>query len=79
MMWTGWGFHWICMVVFWAAVIGLVVWGVARLAPSDRRSGGSGARDLLDERYARGDIDEDEYRRRRRQLDDEADRPERGP
>jgi putative membrane protein len=68
MMWAGWGFHWIWMVVFWAVVIGLVVWAVARLTPTDRDGGGTKARELLDERYARGEIDEEEYRQRRRQL-----------
>jgi putative membrane protein len=69
MMWAGWGFHWIWMVVFWAAVIALVVWAVSRLTPTDRDRGANRARDVLDERYARGEIDEEEYRRRRSQLD----------
>lgn len=67
MMWGDWGFHWIWMVVFWAAIIGLIAWAVARLTPtSDGR--GSDARAILDERYARGELDDDEYRRRRSEL-----------
>ena len=69
MMWVGgWGFHWIWMVVFWVAVIGLIVWAVARLAPTGGDRSGDPARQLLDERYARGEIDHDEYRQRRNEL-----------
>lgn len=68
MMWGDWGFHWIWMVVFWVAVIGLIAWAVTRLAPNgpDRRS--DTARTILDERYARGELDDDEYRRSRSEL-----------
>lgn len=65
MMWGwhgGWGWWWMGLagVVFWA----VVAWAIVMLV----RSGtvhGSHARDVLDERFARGEIDEDEYRRRR--------------
>jgi putative membrane protein len=63
------------MVVFWVAVIGLVVWAVARLAPAgSARTDGSAprtddsARRTIDERYARGELDEEEYRRRRDEV-----------
>jgi putative membrane protein len=64
MMWDG-GWVWMCgaMLVFWA----LVAWVILTLV----RQGNTGARDgndtqaLLDKRFARGDLDEDEYRRRR--------------
>ena len=67
-MWGAWDVHWIWMVVVWVVVIGLIVWAVARVAPSrdDRRR--SSARKILDERYARGDIDDEEYRHRRSEL-----------
>lgn len=72
MMWWGNGQGWIWMVLTWAIVIGLVVWVVARLAPRDGGQGRGGpgdARRILDERFARGEIDEDEYRRRRKELE----------
>lgn len=69
MMWGSWRFHWVWMVVFWGAVLGLIVWAVARLAPSDRDRRTTTAREILDERYARGEVDDEEYRRRRSELD----------
>ncbi len=69
MMWSaGWGFQWIWMVVFWAAVIGLIGFAVTRLAPAGPDRTRRSAHDLLDERYARGELDDDEYRRRRSEL-----------
>ncbi len=52
------------MILFWAGVIVLVVLAVRWL-------GGVGhglARDILDERFADGDIDKDEYEERKRLL-----------
>jgi putative membrane protein len=48
--------------VFW----GLVAWLVVRLVRErDKQSLVThGAREILDERYARGEIEDDEYRRR---------------
>ncbi|MFD4973210.1 SHOCT domain-containing protein [Streptomyces sp. NPDC058424] len=76
----GWGWGWlfmaIFMVLFWALVIAGVVALVRYLAgshhghPSGPLSsgesgwGGRRAEDLLAERFARGEIDEDEYKRR---------------
>jgi putative membrane protein len=70
-MHDGWGwwmvFGWIWMVMFWGAVVTLIVWVVNRIGAS---SGGA-TRDPLDiakERLARGEIDEDEFRRLREHL-----------
>ena len=51
------------------AVLVLLVWLVVRLT-GDRPDGttSSPARRILDDRYARGEIDEEEYRRRRAGL-----------
>ncbi len=67
---SGWGFPLtlIGMAVFWAAVIyGIValVRYTGRNTPSSGDPGRApGAEQLLAERFARGEIDEDEYRRR---------------
>lgn len=59
------------MVVFWVAVIALVVWLVLSFR-SDQATGGieqrHGPEELLAERFARGEIDEDEFARRREVL-----------
>lgn len=63
-----WGGGWM-MPLFWGGVIALVVFLL-------RRSGGSSDRssrdplDLLRERFARGEIDEAEYRTRRQVLEE---------
>jgi putative membrane protein len=57
----GFGIPGLGMVVFWGAIILLVV----LLARSFSQTGGGNkkksAREILDERYARGEIDREEY------------------
>ena len=69
----GWamGGGWLFMLLLLGVVVALVL-GVLRQFGDDRherRMLGRGARDILDERYARGEIDADEYRRRRADLE----------
>ncbi len=61
----------VAMVVFWGAVAWIIVTlvrhrggPVAAPGPAIDPTGASGRR-ILDERFARGEIDEEEYRRRR--------------
>ena len=68
-MWWGgdWGWGaWLAMAVMMLAFWALVFWAGLTLARSDRRRPDSEA--ILGERFARGDIDDDEYRRRRELL-----------
>lgn len=67
MMWGfGWfGFMW--MALFWVGVILLVAWTVRRPDEDVRRSG-SRALEILEERFARGEVDTDEFEARRREL-----------
>jgi putative membrane protein len=69
----GWmGFGWIFMLVFW----GVIIVGVIALARWLLQ--GTGRRDapakkpleILQERYARGEIERDEYEQKRRDLQD---------
>ncbi len=63
------GWMWLMMVGWGAFAIGaiaLVVWLIRR--PS-RSSGQSSGRQILEERYARGEIDTDEFRRRLEALE----------
>jgi putative membrane protein len=69
------------MLLFWALVVAGIVW-LVRNSGSDRRADDAGgvdpgrpadrpgptAQEILDERYARGEIGDDEYRTRRDTL-----------
>lgn len=61
------------MMLLWLVFLGLAVAGIVLLVrggpPSSDRREGSEARRILDERFARGEIDEEEYRRRREILE----------
>jgi putative membrane protein len=69
----GWAVMTIGMLVFWAL---LIAGGVLLVRALDRSSGAaagsarSSPEDVLAERFARGDIDEEEYRRRLLVLSD---------
>lgn len=68
------------MLIFWALVVALIVWivrstGGHRSSPTGRIPADdtgipphSRAQDILDERYARGEISDEEYRARRNTL-----------
>jgi putative membrane protein len=74
MMMNGWmyGWMWIWPLLVLAGLL-LLIYGVVRLAQGSPSVPGdverdSSARQILDERFARGEIDEDDYRRRRGEL-----------
>lgn len=74
MHWWGWLLGSLGMIFFWA----LVIWAVWYVATSMTRGSGGptpgrrGAKELLDERLARGEIDPEEYERLRDLLLDRA-------
>lgn len=64
----GWGGGWMwlwgtLMMLSWVAIIAGAVWLVLRSRSGGPASGGR-ARQILDERYARGELDTEEYRDR---------------
>lgn len=69
---SGWGmFGAVHMVLWWV----LIVLGIAVLVKwlfgstaGGQRSGGHGALDILKERYARGEINKDEFEQKKRDL-----------
>jgi putative membrane protein len=70
--WVGWLIMSLMMVLFWGAIIALVVW----LIRSSRSDGAkqdhvshSDALSILRERFARGEIDAKEYQERARVLE----------
>lgn len=73
----GWGMGWgamIAMAVFWIVLIALIIWAVTRLLPARRAEGGSPQaahetpEEILDRRFARGEIDLETYRTQRDML-----------
>ena len=67
----GWGFGMIGMVLWWllliVAIVLLVKWLFGE-RPEGRRRGGGRAREILEERYARGEIDKKEFEEKKRDL-----------
>ncbi len=66
--WVGWLLMSLLMLAFWALVVfgGMALFRNLRRVDRDRpRLGGGDAQRVLDERYARGEIDENEYVHRR--------------
>ena len=67
-MWFGGGFMWI----FWILLLVILVW-VVKVAMTDAGSKKTMEDDspleILKKRYARGDIEEDEFIRRRKELE----------
>ena len=77
MMWNGFG----CgamgwgggfMMIFWVVVIGLIIWGVVRMSShSGYVSGqnrGSNALNIVKERYAKGEINKEEFEQLKKTL-----------
>lgn len=76
-MWhEGWGWGagaWVMvmlMVLFWGAIIATVVWAIRQYRPrdADRGDTATSAMRILEERFARGEMDQDEFEQRRRTL-----------
>ena len=67
------------MIVFWGGLIALTVWLVRSYRSDADKSPVQGATshadELLAERFARGDIDEDEFQRRRSAIQSTRARP----
>ncbi|MBK1670846.1 hypothetical protein CKO28_22780 [Rhodovibrio sodomensis] len=77
MMWNGGWAHWIMGPFMMILFVGLLVFGVVAvirwLGPPEQRArhaAGSSARAILEERFARGEIDEKEFSERKRALEE---------
>lgn len=73
-MMYGYGIWWLIgtglMILFWIAMILLVIWAVRSLFPRERRSGSDQALEILRQRYAKGEINVAEYEQARARLED---------
>jgi putative membrane protein len=64
----GWMWLWgTLMMLTWVAVIGVAVWLILRSVRNDRNSSAR-PREILDERFARGELTPEEYQERREAL-----------
>ena len=67
MYWNTMGFFgWAMMIGFWVAVVALIVWAVRSTASTRREPDPI---DILERRFALGEIEGDEYEKRRRTLE----------
>lgn len=66
--WGAWMiFHWL----FWLGLLALIIWAAIALSRRSQSIDSSEAKtalDLLNERYARGDIERDEYLQRKKDI-----------
>ncbi|MGB3632778.1 MAG: hypothetical protein WA982_01930 [Rubrobacteraceae bacterium] len=69
-MMGGWGvFGWLWMLIpllFWGGLLALIVWAIVRVFPGQQSNGrtepqGESAEDILRSRFARGEIEAEEY------------------
>jgi putative membrane protein len=68
-MWSAWGFGvMFMMLVFWGLIIVGLVLGIRWLVSQGRESRSDTALDILRQRYARGEIDKEEFEARKRDL-----------
>jgi putative membrane protein len=58
----------IWMFIFWGGLIALVVWGIIKLNGRNDSVQKNNPLDLAKERYARGEITEEEYRQIKKTL-----------
>jgi putative membrane protein len=68
-MWSGWGLvMMVMMLVFWGVLIAGIVLAIRWLAGQGGRPRADRAFDILRERYARGEINKDEFDAKQRDL-----------
>ncbi len=66
---SGWLIGMGMMILFWVAIILLVIWAVRSLFPQQSRSGHDQALETLQRRYAAGEINAAEYEQARARLE----------
>lgn len=65
MMWDWAPWHWLWMAGIWIVGIAVIVWAITALFPNQQRRS---PQQILDDRFARGELGVDEYRRRSDEL-----------
>jgi len=69
MMWGAWGFGMmIMMILFWVLIIVAVVLGIRWLLGQGKEPRSDSALEILRQRYARGEIDKEEFEAKKQDL-----------
>jgi putative membrane protein len=66
--WGGWLLMSVLMILFWGTVVALAIWFVRSMAPHSHHDAASSALDIARDRYARGEISDEEFQRIRTGL-----------
>jgi putative membrane protein len=61
-------FGWIWFIIFWGAIVSLVVWGMRRFSERGNSQGRRNPLDIAKERYARGEISKEEFEQIKKDL-----------
>ncbi|MDR7451316.1 MAG: SHOCT domain-containing protein [Armatimonadota bacterium] len=64
----GFGLMWLWMAAFWIGVVALAVWAAGRLFPGVPSPRTPTPREILDARYARGELTREQYHELRKEL-----------
>jgi putative membrane protein len=68
----GWGwmfFGWIFMILFWAAVVLLIIWLYKQITGTKDVAQDESALEILKKRYAKGEFDKKEFEERKKDLE----------
>ena len=69
MMWGAWGFGMmIMMILFWALIVVAVVMGIRWLVGQGKEARSDSAMEILRQRYARGEINKEEFDAKKKDL-----------
>ena len=67
----GWGWMvagWVWMTLFWASIVGVVVWAISRVTAGSKAFSMTAPLEIAKARYARGEITQEQFETLRKDL-----------